>query len=112
MYDDNNVFAKILKTEIASEIVFSNEFCICFKDINPVAKTHLLVIPRMPVLDYADFISKSAHEYISGFFISVKEITEKFNLKSYKLLTNKGSKAGQQVFHFHVHIISEDVMIL
>lgn len=107
MYDKNNIFAKIIRSEVPARIVFEDEFCLCFKDINPVAKTHLLVIPKIEAVDYADFIVKAKARDVQGFFTSIKTITDKLNLNHYKLLTNKGGESGQQVFHFHVHVISQ-----
>ena len=105
-YNKNNVFAKILRGEIPSKKVFENDDLLCFHDINPVAKTHLLIIPKGEYIDYTDFVSNAPEEVIIRFFKTIPEIANKLGVKEYRLVSNCGKDAGQIVFHFHVHLIS------
>ena len=105
-YDKNNVFAKILRGEIPSKKVFENDDLLCFYDANPVAKTHVLIIPKGEYIDYNDFIKSANAEMVARFFKTIPEIAEKLGVKEYRLVSNCGKSAGQIVFHFHVHLIA------
>jgi diadenosine tetraphosphate (Ap4A) HIT family hydrolase len=106
MYREDNVFAKILRSEIPCKKVYEDESILAFHDAYPVAPVHVLVIPKHKYTDYNNFIGQSSPETIANFFSKIKHITEILNLTSYRLVTNKGSESGQSVFHFHAHIIS------
>ena len=73
-YNKENIFAKILKGEIPCDKVFENDYVLSFKDINPKAKTHLLIIPKEPFIDISDFLQNADKLYISNFWASVDEI--------------------------------------
>jgi histidine triad (HIT) family protein len=104
MYNKENIFARILKKDIPAKIIFENDIVLAFHDISPKAKIHVLVIPKVEYINFSDFISKSNN--IESFFQEVKNIAENIlHLKDYKILTNNGVAAGQEVFHFHVHIL-------
>lgn len=105
MYDENNIFAKIISGEIASDKIYEDDYVIAINDINPVAPVHMLVIPKKPYADFADFISRADKDEISHYFSSIRNIAENQGLEEYRLVSNKGSSAGQSVFHFHTHII-------
>lgn len=105
-YDSNNVFAKILRGELPSKKVFENDILLCFYDANPVAKTHVLIIPKGEYIDYNDFISKATKDDIVLFFKTIPEIAKKLGVKEYRLVSNCGKSAGQIVFHFHIHLIA------
>jgi diadenosine tetraphosphate (Ap4A) HIT family hydrolase len=110
MYDSDNVFAKILRKELPSTVVFENEYVLAFKNINPTSKTHILVIPKKPYTDYGHFVSLASGEEVAMFFKSVNEVAVQLGISgNYRLTTNNGTKAGQEVFHFHVHLQSSDV---
>jgi histidine triad (HIT) family protein len=66
-YDDENIFAKILKGDIPCESVFEDEHVLSFKDINPQAKLHILIIPKKKFIDIADFLENADPEYQSSF---------------------------------------------
>ena len=109
IYKDDNVFAKILRNEIPCKKVYEDDLVLCFHDINPEAKIHLLIIPKIKCVDFSDFISCATPLQVSLFFTTIKKIAEDIlNLKEsgYKLKTNNGKNAGQEVFHFHVHLTS------
>lgn len=102
----DNVFTKIINKEINASIVFENETLICFKDVNPRAKVHVLVVPKKKVIDFDDFIRNSNESEIGYFFNKVEYIAKEIlKLQDYKIQINKGVAAGQELFHFHVHIL-------
>ena len=107
-YDDENIFAKILKGDIPCESVFEDEHVLSFKDINPQAKLHILIIPKKKFIDIADFLENADPEYQSSFWYSVNKIINKLNLtkKGFQLKSHKGKDGGQEVFHFHLHLLS------
>ena len=107
MYDKNNVFFKILQKEIPSEIVYEDEVCMAFCDINPAAKIHVLVITKGCYVNFADFVENESAENVQKFFKSVAHVAEKLGIKEsgYRILSNTGRDAGQEVEHFHVHIL-------
>jgi hypothetical protein len=105
MYNKDNIFAKILKDEIASQKIYEDENVLAFHDKYPQASVHAIVIPKGEYVDYSDFIQKSSAENIADFFSKIAHIVRLLNLESYRLITNKGDQSGQSVFHFHVHII-------
>ncbi|WDM85629.1 histidine triad nucleotide-binding protein [Ehrlichia sp. JZT12] len=104
-YDDNNIFAKILRKELPCNVVYEDEFVLAFHDIYPQAPIHILVIPKDKYISFNDFIGSSAN--ITYFFSIVKKITHKFQLDKtgYRIVTNHGKQGGQVIPHFHVHIL-------
>ena len=107
MYDQNNIFAKILKNEISCDKIFEDEKVLFFNDINPRAKIHFLGIPKAEVISLSDFIIKCKENEVFYFFKKTLEIISKFNLDKtgYRLITNDGKDANQEVAHFHIHIL-------
>jgi histidine triad (HIT) family protein len=106
VYDDNNVFARILRSEIPSKKVYENEWAFAFHDINPQAPVHVLVIPRGRYCSFADFSAGASDAEIVGFTRAVGEVARMLGLEQsgYRILANMGEHAGQEVPHFHVHI--------
>ena len=97
------IFCKIINGDFGTEFVYENESAVVFKDINPQAETHLLVVPRLHVeslneLDDANLLGE--------LMMTVKAVTKKLGIKSYKTLINTGKDAGQEVFHLHIHILA------
>ena len=107
MYDNNNIFAKIIRNEIPCDKVYEDDKTLFFKDINPKAKIHFLGIPKAEVVSLSDFILKCKESEVYYFFQKTIEITNKFDLgkTGYRLITNDGKDANQEVAHFHVHIL-------
>ena len=98
------IFCKIINGDFNTEFVYENEYVVVFKDINPKAPIHLLVVPKVHVpslneLEYTILMSELLK--------AVKATTQKIGLKSYKTLINTGKEAGQEVFHLHIHILGE-----
>jgi histidine triad (HIT) family protein len=96
-YDDQNVFAKILRGEIPSKRVYEDEFAIAFHDISPVAPTHLLVIPTGAYVSWDDFSSRASDAEIAGFIRAVGIVARQAGLvePGYRLLANTGQHSGQ-----------------
>ncbi len=105
-YDDQNIFAKILRGEIPSNRVYEDEFAIAFHDINPQAPTHLLVIPRGAYVSWDDFSARADDAEIAGFIRAVGTVARAAGLvePGYRLLANIGQHGHQEVPHLHVHI--------
>ncbi len=105
-YDNDNVFAKILRGELPCKKVHETEFALAFEDIQPQTPVHVLVIPKGAYIDFEDFMAKASAEEITGFWRSVSETAEVAGVagEGFRLTTNNGASAGQIVFHFHVHI--------
>ena len=108
MYDENNIFAKILRKEIPCDKVHEDEFSLFFNDINPQAKMHILIIPKDPYIDIADFLQNADSQYQTNFWLSVNTIIDDLDLRSkgFQIKTHKGKDGGQEVFHFHLHLLS------
>ncbi len=107
-YDDQNIFAKILRDEIPSRRVFENDHAIAFHDINPQAPTHILVIPRGAYVSWDDFSAQATDAEIAGFVRAVGEVARAAGLVApgYRLLANTGLDSHQEVPHLHVHIFA------
>ena len=107
-YDDNNIFACILRGEIPCRKAFENEWVLAFHDISPKAPLHLLVIPKKPYVSFADFSAKASSEEIEGFTRAISQIATEFGVvaSGYRLVTNAGPDSGQEVPHYHVHILA------
>jgi len=105
-YDENNIFARILRGEIPSKKVYEDEHALAFHDINPLAPTHILVIPRGPYVSWDDFSANGSDAEIAGFVRAVGKIARDEGLveSGYRLLANAGLNSGQEVPHLHVHI--------
>ena len=108
MYNINNIFAKILRKEIPCEIVYEDNKVLFIKDVNPQAKIHILAIPKKEVIDFSDFILQSDQETLQYFFYKIYDVIKELALdqSGYRLVTNNGKDANQEVPHFHVHILA------
>lgn len=98
------IFCKIINGDFNTEFVYENDYVVVFKDINPKARIHLLVVPRSHVASLNELEDKN----LMGELLSaVRETTKKLGIKSYKTLINTGKEAGQEVFHLHLHILAD-----
>ena len=106
-YDDTNIFSKILRGEISCEKVFESEYSLAFRDIYPKAPTHVLVIPKKHYVSLNDFSAKADIEELSDIFKTIIEVVEIEGIKNtgYRVTTNTGRDANQEVEHLHFHII-------
>ena len=107
-YDDQNIFAKILRDEIPSKRVYEDDFAIAFHDINPQAPTHLLVIPTGAYVSWDDFSARAPDTEIAGFIRAVGAVARAAGLvePGYRLLANIGQDGQQEVPHLHVHVFA------
>lgn len=97
------IFCKIINGDFGTEFVFENDYAVVFKDINPKAETHLLVVPRLHV----ESLNELNDENLLGkLMMTVKEVTKKLGINSYRTVINTGKEAGQEVFHLHIHILA------
>jgi diadenosine tetraphosphate (Ap4A) HIT family hydrolase len=105
-YDDNNIFARILRGEIPAKRVYEDEFALAFHDINPQAPTHILVIPKGAWVSWDDFSARGSDAEIAGFVRAVGAVARDEGLVApgYRLLANVGAHGGQEVPHLHVHL--------
>ena len=105
-YDDQNIFAKILRGEIPCNTVYEDEHALAFHDINPQADVHILVIPNGPYVSWDDFSEKASDIEIAGFVRAVGKVARDKGMvvRGYRLLGNIGRNAGQEVPHLHVHL--------
>ena len=106
-YDEQNIFARILRGEIACETVYENDHALAFLDINPQAPVHILVIPKGPYISIKDFIEDASALEVEGFWAAVGEVARLGSLmeRGFRIVSNCGDDAHQEVPHFHVHIL-------
>lgn len=106
-YDDNNIFAKILRGEIPNDTVYEDEHVLAFNDIHPQAPVHVLVIPKGKFVSVDDFGARAMPEEITAFWRAVAKIAEDLGLpeQGFRTISNTGINGGQEVPHFHVHIL-------
>ena len=107
-YDDDNLFAKILRGEIPCDKVHDDAHALAFRDINPQSPVHVLVIPKGRYVSFDDFAATAPAESIAGFFAAVGAVARSLGLANdgYRILANHGADANQEVPHFHVHIFA------
>ncbi|HEX9955536.1 MAG TPA: histidine triad nucleotide-binding protein [Allosphingosinicella sp.] len=106
-YDPDNIFAKILRSEIPNKTVFEDEYALAFYDIAPAAPVHVLVIPKGAYVSWDDFSARASDKEIAGFVRAVGHVAREQGLvePGYRLLTNVGADGGQAVPHLHVHLV-------
>lgn len=104
--EEDTIFMRILKGEIPSDEVYSDDEFYAFRDINPAAPKHILLIPRKPIARIADATAKHT-ELLGRMLLVANEIASQEGLleSGYRLVINNGEGAGQSVFHLHLHII-------
>jgi len=96
------IFCKIVKGEIPSNKVLENEKFLAFYDINPIAPIHILIIPK----EHFEKFDTTPVNLLPQMAEFIKEVAKKLNIKDYRLITNNGSNAGQEVFHLHIHMVA------
>ena len=108
-YDDNNIFAKILRGEIPCNKIYEDNFVLSFHDIKPQKKIHALVIPKGKYIDLDDFSSNASSEEMVGLLKGINKVAKKLGIstevgKGYRTLANISDHGGQEVPHLHFHI--------
>lgn len=102
---NKTIFKKIIDGEIPAEILFENEHCIAFKDIDPKAPVHVLVIPKKEVVNVAS-LGEEDRELAGHLLMAVRDVAKKIGLENgYRVVANCGSDGGQSVDHLHFHIL-------
>ncbi len=105
-YDLNNIFAKILRGEIPNNTVYEDDHILCFDDINPQMPVHCLVIPKGQYIDLTDFSANASADEIAAFHKAIAKIIALKNLDNgYRAICNADVDGGQEVPHFHMHIL-------
>ena len=107
IYDKNNIFAKILRSEIPCQKVLEDDNTLAFSDINPQAPIHILVIPKKSYINFYDFTKNATNREIESLWKLVNEIirTNKISEKGFRIISNSGNDGNQDVPHFHVHLL-------
>ena len=108
VYDDDNIFAKIINKKLKTEIIIESEHAIAFNDIAPQAPIHILIIPKGRYVKYDEFINKASKEEIYDFFMLINKLVKINNLEDtgYRLISNAGKNANQEVPHLHFHLLA------
>ncbi len=105
-YDDQNIFAKILRGEIPNQTVFESDHALAFNDINPQAPVHVLVIPKGPYVSLDHFAGAASPAEQAGFFAAVAEVCKITGVDAgFRAIANTRTHGVQDVPHFHLHII-------
>lgn len=107
-YDDNNIFARLLRGEIPSTRVYEDDHTVVFRDIAPWAPTHLLAVPRGRYVSWDDFSARASDAEIAGFTRAIGRVARDAGLvpSGYRLIANIGGDAHAEVPHLHVHILA------
>ena len=108
-YDENNIFAKILRGEIPSKKIYEDEFILSFYDVNPQKKIHALVIPKGKYVNLDDFNNNASDKEIIGLMKGITIVAKKLNISyengdGYRILANISENGGQEVPHLHFHL--------
>ncbi len=104
--NNKSIFELILEGEINSDIIYENDYVFAINDINPVAKVHILIIPKKKI-ESINFIEEEDANYLAQMFLTAKLLAKRYEINNsgYRLLVNTNENAGQTVFHIHMHLI-------
>jgi histidine triad (HIT) family protein len=103
---EKTIFKRIIDREIPAKIVYEDEHCLAFEDINPVAPTHLVVIPKREIVSVDD-VTPEDEAILGHLFVAMRAIAAKLGLRNgYRVVTNCGPDAGQEVMHIHFHLLA------
>lgn len=104
MASSDTIFGRILSGEIPCQEVYGDELCLAFRDVNPQAPVHVLVIPRQPIAQLGE--ATAEHQALLGHLLLVAaRVARQEGLESWRTVINSGAEAGQTVFHLHLHVI-------
>ena len=108
-YDDQNIFAKILRGEIPCNKVYEDEYALAFYDIAPQAPCHILVIPKGAYVSMDDFTQNAPEALIVGYIRAVGHIAREAGVQEtgYRIIANHGQDSRQEVPHLHIHILAK-----
>ena len=100
------IFQKIIEKEIPSEFIYEDDLCIVINDINPQAPLHLLIIPKKPLSKLSDAQEKDLN-LLGHLMLIAGDMSREFNVEdAFNIVINNGEKAGQTVFHLHIHLLA------
>ena len=99
-------FQKIIDRELPAEIIFEDDKSLVFKDVNPVAPTHLLIIPKVQIAKISD-AKKEDQDLLGHLFLVAGEVARKLGIEAFRLVVNNGAGAQQTVFHLHIHLLAD-----
>jgi histidine triad (HIT) family protein len=103
---EKTIFGRIIDREIPAKIVYEDEHCLAFEDIHPAAPTHLIVIPKREIASVDD-VEPSDAQVVGHLFVAMRAIAARLGLKNgYRVVTNCGRDAGQEVMHLHFHMLA------
>jgi histidine triad (HIT) family protein len=102
---NDTIFGKIIRREIPADIVYEDDLALAFRDVNPQAPVHILVIPKQAIAKLSDAESKD-HALMGHLLLTAKRVAEQEGLiNGYRLVINTGADGGQTVYHLHLHIL-------
>jgi histidine triad (HIT) family protein len=105
MSETDTIFGKIISREIPADIVYEDNLALAFRDVNPQAPVHILVIPKEPIAKLSDAESQN-HALMGHLLLTVKRVAEQQGLTNgYRVVINNGEDGGQTVHHLHLHIL-------
>ena len=102
----DTIFQKIIDRELPAEIIFEDDKSLVFKDVNPVAPTHLLIIPKVQIAKISD-AKKEDQDLLGHLFLVAGEVARKLGIEAFRLVVNNGAGAQQTVFHLHIHLLAD-----
>lgn len=102
---EKTIFAKIIDREIPADIVYEDDRSLAFRDINPAAPTHILIIPKKNIAKVSD-MEQTDEALIGHLFWVAKKISQDLKIENSRLVINNGAGAGQSVFHVHLHLLA------
>jgi len=107
----DTIFGKIIRKEIPATIVYETENVLAFRDISPVAPTHIVIIPKRFIKDLAS-VGPADKEILGELMLVATEVAKRENIedKGYRIVINTGKQGGQTVFHLHLHLIGGRAM--
>ncbi len=107
-YNDQNIFAKILRGDIPCDKVYENDYALAFRDIAPQTPVHVLVIPKGPYVSYIEFSEQASDAELAGFMRAVGAVAAELGIAEAgsRILSNQGEDGNQEVPHFHLHMLA------
>ena len=105
MSAEKTIFKRIIDKEVQADVVYEDDLCLAFRDANPQAPTHVLIIPKKEIASLAD-LEDGDRELIGHLFLVTKQLAETLGLKDgYRAVINSGPQGGQTVDHLHIHLL-------
>jgi histidine triad (HIT) family protein len=105
-YDSRCVFCKIVRHEVPADELLRTDRVVAFRDLNPMAPTHILVVPTMHVTHLSEFSARADAVDCAQLLAAAAELGTRFGERGYRVVTNEGRDAGQSVFHLHLHVLA------